>query len=93
MTNYLHMTQPPSDEYAVAVPHDDPHIAAEIIHELVGPIQGQIYWDVPTPNPTAVQLTKDAGFRPIRRLLRMWSGRPNAGDVSRQYAIADPATG
>lgn len=72
---------------------DNPRIAAEIIRELLGMTAGHIFWDVPTPNANAVRLAKDLGFRPIRQLLRMWTGLPNPGDVSRQYAIADPATG
>jgi hypothetical protein len=72
---------------------DDPQTAAEIIQELLGSMEGHIFWDVPTPNRNAVRLAKECGFRPIRKLLRMWTGQPNAGDVSRQYAIADPATG
>jgi GNAT superfamily N-acetyltransferase len=72
---------------------ENPHTAAEIVRELISPIEGHMFWDVPTPNANAVRFAKDAGFRPIRRLLRMWTGQPNPGDVSRQYAIADPATG
>ena len=72
---------------------DHAQTAAEIIHELLGSIEGHIFWDVPTPNPSAVRIAKKCGFRPIRKLLRMWTGQPNVGDVSRQYAIADPATG
>jgi hypothetical protein len=40
-----------------------------------------------------VQLAQALGFRPIRKLLRMWTEQPNPGDISKQYAIADPATG
>jgi hypothetical protein len=72
---------------------DNPQIAAKIICELLDTIGGPVFWDVPTPNAHAVRHAKNLGFRPIRQLLRMWTGEPNAGDVSRQYAIADPATG
>jgi predicted N-acetyltransferase YhbS len=72
---------------------DDLQSAREIIQKLVGSIESHIFWDVPTPNASAVLLAKEMGFRPVRKLLRMWTGEPNKGDVSRQYAIADPATG
>lgn len=79
--------------YLGPVVADDSQIAAEIIRELLRPVEGTIFWDVPTPNPNAIKLAKEQGFRPIRKLLRMGTGQPKPGDVSRQYAIADPATG
>lgn len=72
---------------------DDPQTATAIIRDLLGSINGHIFWDVPTSNAHAVAIAKDLGFRPIRQLMRMWTGQSNAGDVSHQYAIADPATG
>ena len=79
--------------YLGPVVADDSQIAAEIIQSLLSPVKGSLFWDVPTPNPIAVMLAKEQGFRPIRKLLRMGTGQPKPGDVSRQYAIADPATG
>lgn len=69
-------------------------IAHEIIQDLIGSCESQIIWDVPGPNPEAVKFAEAFQFRPVRHLLRMWTGRELiAGDVSLQYALVDPATG
>ena len=73
---------------------DSPEIGEQIVRQLVGSVSGEMFWDVPGPNAHAVKLAKELGFRPVRQLLRMWQGRRLiTGDVSRQYALADPATG
>jgi hypothetical protein len=72
---------------------EEPADAGEIIQELIGSLAGCVYWDVPGPNSHAVKLARELGFRPIRKLLRMWTGQQNPGDITKQYALADPATG
>ena len=79
--------------YLGPVISDDPRTAEEIIRELVDSISGTLFWDVPGPNAQAVELARMLGFHPVRLLLRMGIDNPCPGDVSRQYAIADPATG
>ncbi len=80
--------------YLGPVASESPDAAEQIIQQLVGSVQGAMFWDVPGPNAHAVKLAKELGFRPVRQLLRMWQGRRLiTGDVSRQYALADPATG
>lgn len=79
--------------YLGPVISDDPRTAEEIIRELVESIPGGLVWDVPGPNAQAAELARTLGFQPVRRLLRMGIDNPCPGDVSRQYAIADPATG
>ncbi len=71
-----------------------PDIAQEILQELLSDLTGRLFWDVPIINEAAVKLAKQFKFKPVRQLLRMWTGQQLlAGDVSQQYAIADPATG
>jgi GNAT superfamily N-acetyltransferase len=72
---------------------EEPAAAAEIIRELMGSIEGRVYWDVPGPNLQAAELARQLGFQPVRELLRMWLGAPCPGEAGRQYALADPATG
>jgi GNAT superfamily N-acetyltransferase len=79
--------------YLGPVMAEEPADAGEIIQELIGSMAGCVYWDVPGPNSHAVKLARELGFRPIRKLLRMWTGQQNAGDITKQYALADPATG
>ncbi len=80
--------------YLGPVASESPEAAEQIIRQLVGSVDGAMFWDVPGPNGHAAELAKELGFRPVRDLLRMWQGhRLITGDVSRQYALADPATG
>lgn len=80
--------------YLGPVVAENPNDGREIIEELIGFCQGTIIWDVPGPNVSAVEIARKLGFEPKRQLLRMWTGRVlHAGDVTRQYAISDPATG
>lgn len=69
-------------------------VAHDIIQVLIRPCESRIIWDVPGPNVDAVKLAQEFQFQPVRHLLRMWTGpQLNIGDVSRQYAFVDPATG
>lgn len=80
--------------YLGPVISDDPTRARRMIQELLGSCESRVFWDVPGPNAAAVEIATALGFQPVRTLLRMWTGRTLlSGDVSRQYAIADPATG
>lgn len=80
--------------YLGPVVAEDPNSARELIQELIVSCEGTIIWDVPGPNAFAVEIAKSLGFQPIRQLWRMWTGRRRIeGDPSRQFALADPATG
>lgn len=73
---------------------EQPEQAREMIQTLIGSCNSRIIWDVPGPNADAVKLAQEFRFRPVRKLLRMWTGpQLVAGDVSRQYGLVDPATG
>ena len=68
-------------------------IAYEIAAKLIASSTTDVlYWDAVTQN--AVQLASDFGFEPIRDLVRMRSGHQcQSGNLNKQYAIADLATG
>ena len=66
----------------------------DILRELVGPMTGHIFWDIPGPNTVAQRLAEQLGFHPIRELTRMTLGQMQCmPDVSMQFAIAAPETG
>ena len=68
--------------------------AEHIVRELVGPMTGRIFWDIPGPNTVAQTLAEQLGFHPIRELTRMTLGQMQSmPDVSMQFAIAAPETG
>lgn len=68
--------------------------ADRILTRLLQNVDGQVIWDVPTPNAGAVQLAETLGFSPVRELKRMRLGDPPAPiDLNLQFGLADPATG
>ena len=68
--------------------------AEHILRELVGPLTGRIFWDIPGPNVAAQTFAKQLGFRPIRDLTRMTLGQMfTMPESSMQFAIAAPETG
>ena len=68
--------------------------AERILSELVRPMIGRIFWDIPGPNTAAQRLAKQLGFHPVRELIRMTLGKMQSmPDVSMQFAIAAPETG
>ncbi len=70
------------------------HSAEHILRELVGPLTGRIFWDIPGPNIAAQTLAKQLGFHHIRDLTRMTLGQMlTTPDFSMQFAIAAPETG
>jgi GNAT superfamily N-acetyltransferase len=80
--------------YLGPVVAENPNSARELIHQLIDSCESTIIWDVPGPNTIAVEIAKSLGFQPVRKLLRMWTGRKRIeGDATRQFALADPATG
>jgi len=66
-----------------------PERAREQITTLLARSAGPWFWDLLPGNADAVQLARDLGFRPERRLLRMRRGPAGEdGDLSSTYAIA-----
>jgi predicted N-acetyltransferase YhbS len=53
-----------------------------------------VIWDIFDENGPAIDLARQFGFAPERPLTRMYCGEPmSIGDISAQFAIADPAVG
>lgn len=68
--------------------------AESLLTELINPIPGQIFWDVPGPNQLASEIARRLSFRPERKLTRMRLGRMAVEPVVElQFAIAGPETG
>lgn len=65
-----------------------------LIGELVGGTSAPVFWDIPDPNLTAVEVARMLRFEPTRKLTRMWMGsRRVESDVSRLFGLSDPSTG
>lgn len=80
--------------YLGPVAATDPQTAEDIIRTLLATHPGRYLWDIPSPNSAGVALAESLGFRPIRDLLRMWTGTELIeGRPEHQYALADPGTG
>ena len=72
----------------------EPSVADAIVGKLVSDSPGPIFWDIPAPNESAIQLAERSGFEPVRELTRMRLGdRPIDPDWTCMYAISGPATG
>ncbi len=68
--------------------------AEALIGQLLAKTNGPVFWDVPGPNATAVELAEQFGFQQVRPLTRMWRGKKLVpGLVEHQFALASPATG
>jgi GNAT superfamily N-acetyltransferase len=67
----------------------DPASAARVIQAtLTTHAEEPWFWDILPANESALELAKQLGFAPIRRLTRMVRGEPVHGDESMVYAIA-----
>ena len=65
-----------------------------MINEMLATITGRVFWDIPTGHAVSEKLATRLGFRPVRQLLRMWSGEGNiTGRPELQFALLDPTTG
>ncbi|QDV26781.1 putative acetyltransferase [Aureliella helgolandensis] len=65
-----------------------------IIDDLLGPISGHTFWDIPPGNLAASTLACSRGFQPVRNLTRMRIGSmPVPPTMPLQFAISDPGTG
>jgi ribosomal protein S18 acetylase RimI-like enzyme len=68
--------------------------AGDLIRELIDESPRTIFWDIPSPNDSAVRLAQSLGFQPGRDLIRMQIGRQApTPDYSLQYAMFDPSVG
>ena len=81
--------------YLGPVAADCPAIGTQIVQHLLSRVPNQlVFWDILDPNSVATALAQSLGFKPQRRLLRMFRGsNPAKGDPNLQFAIVDPATG
>ena len=72
----------------------DADAAKQIAQALLRQAPGSVFWDIPQPYTRAVQLAETLGFRPVRELTRMWTGKRRLVPAFElQYGCADPATG
>jgi hypothetical protein len=68
--------------------------ARTVVAELVDSIIEPLFWDIPDPNPAAVDLASELQFRPVRQLTRMRTGSdPVESKLPWLLALADPSTG
>ena len=76
--------------------------AKTLIARLLDKSNEQVFWDVLEPNRAALELATNFQFQPVRPLLRMrlrMASLPESlqeslqADFTKQFAIADPATG
>jgi GNAT superfamily N-acetyltransferase len=81
--------------YLGPVAADSPATGTQIVQHLLSRVPNQpVFWDVLDPNSAATALAESLGFKPQRRLLRMFRGsNPAKSDPNLQFAIVDPATG
>ncbi len=70
-----------------------PEAAREIVSRLLVGVRGEVFWDLPQANVSAVSMAESFGFVPVRDLYRMRLGEPDTPDLERIYAFADPGTG
>ena len=81
-------------DYLGPVTVSDSAAARSVINDLLCGTGRPVFWDVPGPNPSAIQLAHDFGFAPVRELKRMSLGANDiAADTDQQFAMAGPATG
>lgn len=66
---------------------DDP-VTAKILIATAFNESGEWYWDLVSANASAVDLAREFGFSPKRRLLRMVRGADLRGDERMVYALA-----
>jgi ribosomal protein S18 acetylase RimI-like enzyme len=65
-----------------------------LIAALTAGGEGSVLWDIPDSNVVATEWAQRHGFRPRRKLTRMWLGEQNRpGDPLRQFALAGPELG
>ena len=65
-----------------------------LVSEMLETVTGRVFWDIPTGNAISEGLATRHGFRPVRQLLRMWTGQQNVvGWPELQFALRDPTTG
>lgn len=68
--------------------------ADAIVRGLLENVEGRIIWDLPDQNEAGIALAASLGFRPVRDLVRMWTGtKLITGIPKQQYGFADPGTG
>jgi GNAT superfamily N-acetyltransferase len=68
--------------------------ARPLVERLLTGVGQAVFWDLPEGNGPAVELARELGFTPVRRLTRMWRGRPLAtGRPELQFGLTDFATG
>jgi GNAT superfamily N-acetyltransferase len=80
--------------YLGPIASPDAATAEAIVRELLENVDGRVIWDLPNQNPSGTQLAESLEFRPIRDLVRMWTGHQLiAGYPEWQYGFADPGTG
>ncbi len=61
-------------------------IAAKVAH-------GPMFWDLPEENQAAVELARELGFNPVRRLKRMARGEAPTESLGLVYALSGFETG
>jgi len=66
---------------------------ATLIRRLLPHLNRDTFWDVPGPNAVALEIAREAGFEPVRSLMRMDLGDSVPGVPKLQFALGDPATG
>ena len=67
----------------------DPEAAEQLARHLIAARpQEPWFWDLLPANDHARRIAEALGFRPVRRLIRMWLGDNVRGDDSLVYAIA-----
>lgn len=71
----------------------DPMEGAILIQRLLTYLNRDTFWDIPGPNQVAREIAREAGFEPVRSLMRMDLGDSITGVAKLQFALGDPATG
>jgi hypothetical protein len=65
-----------------------PELARELITGCLAQVSGPWLWDVFPDNAPGLELARELGFQPVRRLVRMRRGRQIAEQPGLVYAAA-----
>ncbi len=80
--------------YLGPIAANDPKLAESMIRELLANVDSPVIWDLPERNRAGIALAESLGFRPVRDLVRMWTGNELIeGHPELQFGMADPGTG
>lgn len=68
--------------------------ARSVVSKLCDETGDPIFWDIPDQNQPAIEIAEAFNFRPVRHLVRMWTGSELVeSDLNTLFALSDPGTG